>query len=911
VRRHGARESAAPTGRKAIGREPQDTGEGGRPQQRHGTTWEGGESQAVTDIKEHEGAGSPPRDSPADDVANGQAAAERSRPAPSGDAVVPADAHARSRGGSWSGSPIDAVSTADSPSGSASPRARERSVLVVEPLLPQRIRRTSDALRFFATICALGGIVLLALIAKQTLIGLEADVDEGTTRAPALLLQIAAVAGGIALLVVPAAFAVERVFHRDGLRVAEGLIAAIAGTLVAFALGEWLVRTGPGDLVQLLTGNRPGVEPVNTLLTSVVAYVTAVRISRRPTWRAAMWTAVAFYVLALFTATAATVLGVFVTILVGMAVGFATLYGVGSPNTRPPGSAVVGTLRKLGFRPTKARRIEDDALGSRRYTVELTDGGRLDVTVLDRDRQVAGMVYRLWRRIWLNSETRRRAIRSLRAELEREALMAYAAQAAGARTPRLLGTSEVGTEAALLAYEHLETRPLDEFPDEDLDDELLADIWRQVRLLQAQRLAHRRLTGDSIHIDTAGRVVLMDARSGEIAAGDLLLRLDVAQLLTYLALRVGAERSVRSAAEVLGHDALAGALPLLQRIALTRQTRAALSRNKHLLTALREQVVALTPQVELEAVRLERFRPRTLVTIIVSALAAYFLLSQLSQVNLGRVVSTAQWGWTGVALLAAGLSYIAAALMLKGFVPERLPLGRTVLVQFAGSFVKLVAPAAVSGVAINTRYLQKRGIAPGPAMASVGASQLVGLAFHIALLLFFAYLTGSRATPSLAPSRGLVGALLAVAVLVLIVLGVRPLRRRLTKQVRALFSGVVPRLLDVLQSPRRMAEGFSGTLLLTIAFIVCLDACVRAFGGSLDITAVAVVFLAGNAIGSAAPTPGGLGAVEASLSLGLTLSGLPGEVATSAVLLFRLLTFWLPVLPGWASFTWLQRNEAI
>ena len=85
----------------------------------------------------------------------------------------------------------------------------------------------------------------------------------------------------------------------------------------------------------------------------------------------------------------------------------------------------------------------------------------------------------------------------------------------------------------------------------------------------------------------------------------------------------------------------------------------------------------------------------------------------------------------------------------------------------------------------------------------------------------------------------------------------------------------------------------------------------RAFGGELNFAAVAVVFLAGNAIGSAAPTPGGLGAVEASLSLGLTLSGLPSEVATSAVLLFRLLTVWLPVLPGWAAFTYLQRNELI
>ncbi|GAA0840620.1 lysylphosphatidylglycerol synthase transmembrane domain-containing protein [Streptosporangium amethystogenes subsp. fukuiense] len=784
------------------------------------------------------------------------------------------------------------------------------TVRVIEPLLPQRIRRPSDLLRFLATLLGLVAVILLALVAQKTLNGLEGDVADGTSRAPFLLSGLAGVLSASAMLGVPIAFAIERVLHRDGLRVAEGLFAAIAGMVLSFVLGEWIVHAGPEDLRLLMTGGRAGVEPVNTLLTPIIAYVTAVRISRRPTWRAALWSAVALNAVALFAGLAATLLGIVVSILVGLAVGYATLYGVGSPNTRPPGSAVVGVLRKLGFAPVKAHRLDDDYQGSRRYAVELRNGNRLDVTVLDRDRQVAGVLYRIWRRIRLNSETRRKAIRSLRAELEREALMAYAAQAAGVSTPRLVGTSEIGTEAALLAYEHIPTRALDDIPDEEIDDNLLAQIWEQVLLLQVQRLAHRRLTGDSIHVDREGRVILTDARSGEIAAGDLLLRLDIAQLLTYLSLRVGARRAVNAAAAGAGHGLLADALPLLQRIALTRETRAALSKNKGLLTEIRERIVELTPRAEAEEVRLERFRPRTLITIIGTAFAAYFLVYYLTQINLNMITS-AKWSWTGVALVAAMMSYVAAALMLMGFVPEKLPLGRTVLVQFAGSFVKLVAPAAVSGVAINTRYLQKRGIPLGQAVASVGASQLIGLAFHIALLLLFAYITGSNTASSFTPSRTLVLTLLAVAVVVLIIVSVPRLRRMITARLRSLFSGVIPRLLDVLQSPRKIIEGFSGTLMLTLFFVLCLDACVRAFGGSLNFAAVAIVFLAGNAIGSAAPTPGGLGAVELSLSVGLTLSGLPGEVATSAVLLFRLLTFWLPVLPGWASFAHLQRQEAL
>ncbi len=71
-------------------------------------------------------------------------------------------------------------------------------------------------------------------------------------------------------------------------------------------------------------------------------------------------------------------------------------------------------------------------------------------------------------------------------------------------------------------------------------------------------------------------VILTDLRGGEIAAGDLLLRMDIAQLLTTLGLRVGAERTVASAVGVLGPDAIADCLPLLQPIALTRSTGATL-----------------------------------------------------------------------------------------------------------------------------------------------------------------------------------------------------------------------------------------------------------------------------------------------------------------------------------------------
>jgi undecaprenyl-diphosphatase len=102
-----------------------------------------------------------------------------------------------------------------------------------------------------------------------------------------------------------------------------------------------------------------------------------------------------------------------------------------------------------------------------------------------------------------------------------------------------------------------------------------------------------------------------------------------------------------------------------------------------------------------------------------------------------------------------------------------------------------------------------------------------------------------------------------------------------------------------------------GGTIITVSYLCGLYAAVRAFGGGLAFSAVGAVYLAGSAIGQAAPTPGGLGAVEAALIAGLVSVGLDKEVAVPAVLLFRLATFWLPILPGWATFSRLTHRHLI
>ncbi|MFF4601616.1 lysylphosphatidylglycerol synthase domain-containing protein [Streptomyces sp. NPDC001339] len=855
-----------------------------------------------------------------------------------------------------------------------------------EPLLPARVHRPADLLRLLLGIVGIALVLGLATFAHGTTAGLARDIGTGAKAAPALLISLAGLTSSVAVLLVPVAFAVERLIKRDGLRIADGVLAAVLAHGVSLATDLWVAEAAPASIRVALTqplANGSLSAPVHSYLAPVIAYMTAVGMSRRPRWRVAMWGVLLLEAFAVLVGKYTTPFAIITTVLIGWTVAYGTVYAVGSPNVRPTGQNLLAGLRRVGFRPVSALRAED-ATGpeqhentdrGRRYLVTLEDGPPIDVTVVDREQQAQGFFYRVWRRLSLRGGiNQRRSLQSLRQALEQEALLAYAAIAAGANAPKLIATSELGPDAVMLVYEHIGGRTLDSLADEEITDALMHSAWRQVEALQSRRIAHRRLVGDALLVDRSGNVVLTDLRGGEIAAGDLVLRMDIAQLLATLGLRVGAERAVASAVEVLGPDAVADSLPMLQPIALSRTTRATLrqlarerakrereavlaasqaakeareargaagrkdrktlraerhaekhaekraldeateaAREEDLLAQIRRQVLLIQPTAVIEPAKLERLSPRILLSWIAGAVAVYLLLSQLANFNLGDVISEAQWWWVLVAMFFSALTYPAAAMSLLGFVTEKVPFGKTVVAQVAGNFVKLVAPAAIGGVALNTRFLQRAGVRPGLAVASVGASQLFGLGSHILLLLAFGYLTGTEQTQDISPSRTVIAGLLTVAVLVLIVTAVPALRKFVLTRVRSLFAGVVPRMLDILQRPRKLVAGIGGMLLLTAANVMCLDASIRAFGGgdTLSYASIAVAFLAGNALGSAAPTPGGLGAVESALLTALTIAGLAGDTAFPAVLLFRLMVFWLPVLPGWLAFTYLTRRGEI
>ncbi|MEZ0094667.1 flippase-like domain-containing protein [Streptacidiphilus sp. EB129] len=809
------------------------------------------------------------------------------------------------------------------PGGEAGAEVPTAEVGAEELLLPARARRPETLIRFVLGLVLTALTLLLADSAQNTTGGLEADAAHGAGRAPHLLLGLAGSFSTTAVLLVPVAFGLQKLYLRERRRAVDGLIAAALVFGITLALNLWLVDLVPHAIAVALTPpvhSPSGMDgPLLTLAAPALAFMTAAGVAHRPRWRAALVVVLALNVLTVLVSGYANALSVLLTLLLGWTVAHGTAYALGSPNVRPSVERLFESLRQVGFAPTAAFRSLDRPPQEPRHYLVHQDDERfpvLDVTVLDRELSATGFLHRLWRRMRLRTAPERRSLLSPSGALKQEALLSYAADAAGVRTKRLLATAGLGPDAALAVYEQLPGRTLDQLDDDELTDQLLLGIWQQVQLLHARRIAHRTLVPGSILVDEQKTPYLVSLQDGDIAAGDLALRMDLAQLLTTLALRVGPERAVAAAFQVLGPDRVGSAVPLLQPLALPRGTRTALKHQEgpDLLTRIRDDILRTLPEAPVEAVRLERLRPRTLIAAFGLAAAGYLLVLQLSSKNSNPLDALTQaqpwWIAAAVALSAAGLW--AATMSFVGFVPERLNLRQATLVQVAGTFLNIVTPSGVGGMAISTRFLHRSGIPTRMAVSSVGVAQAIGLVLHIALIFAFGFLASGNYGSTLWNSADLLVALLVAAVLGLFVAAIPPLRRWIAARLQPMVSGIMPRMLDLLQQPGKLAVGIIGQLMVSIVSATCLYTCALAFGHHWNFAAVAVANLIGGTLGAAVPTPGGIGGVEVVLAGALVqTTGVPYGVALLPVLLYRLVTLWLPVLPGWLSYVWLQRRQAV
>jgi uncharacterized membrane protein YbhN (UPF0104 family) len=105
-------------------------------------------------------------------------------------------------------------------------------------------------------------------------------------------------------------------------------------------------------------------------------------------------------------------------------------------------------------------------------------------------------------------------------------------------------------------------------------------------------------------------------------------------------------------------------------------------------------------------------------------------------------------------------------------------------------------------------------------------------------------------------------------------------------------------LRTVLRRPRRYAAGLAGYPIYWFGDVLCLYAALRAFDVSPDVGALLLAYTTAY-VATALPLPaGGAGGIEASLALSLSAIGVPLAAAILATVVYRIITFWLPILPA-------------
>ena len=780
--------------------------------------------------------------------------------------------------------------------------------VIEDGVIESRVRRPYDLIRMVAYVAIAVGIAVVAYVATGTTTGLETDLQVASALLPPILVLIANVISGVGVILLPLVTGVDLFVRRRGEQLAQALVALLFGVAGASLSGLAAESAADARLLLALAGStdpaRGDVD--NPIITGLVAFITVARLVGRPRWGVTSILVVSTTTLVTFLSGGITIAGLAMSIFLGGSIGFATRFLFGISSTRPKGVEIASALEKLGL-PLNVLRAKKDTGRGRRYAASTVSGQRLELVVFDRDLEGAGLPGALWRRIRLRDEVGT-GTHTVRETLERSALTTYAAAAAGVPMPRLMAVTDVGAESAALVYEHVPGQrfsDLGEVTDDDLDG-----AWHTLRMLHQARIAHRQPTPNALLRGDDGVVRILDRGRGNIAARDVQIRLDIAEMLCSLAVISSPERVVASARRVIGDNALTSALAAMQPFAFSNDTQRNLRGKKNVIRRIRQLVADLAPHADVEPVPIERLSLRTVVTLVLGAIAGYVLLTQLTNVNLNQLVS-ADLGWALIALGLSAVTYLAAGMTIVGFVPEQLSYWRTIQAQLAASFTVLVTPSTVGLVATNMRFLTKAGVSAAGSAASLGLSQVVGFIVHIGMLIAAGLAAGTTQDLTFNPPRQAIIAILAIFIAALFVLPLPPVRKALAGRIRPFARQVLPRLVRVGQEPRHLVTGVGGYLILQLAYGFCLIASVHAFGGSVSIASGFFVYLAGSALGQVVPTPGGLGGVEAVLAAGLTAAGLDAGTAISSVLLYRIVTFWIPTVPGWFSFRSLQRKDAL
>lgn len=815
------------------------------------------------------------------------------------------------------------------------------STPVVEgSLVRPRRYRTHDQWHVVIAVLLVAVAIVIRAVGRTTWDLAVDDLAELLARLPDGVLTAVRTAFAALVVVVVALCVLAVLVRRRLVAVGVALLAAlVAGGLTALALQlGWIVS----DLALQET-------PAGTALQPVAAAATAAALGVLRPWLPARWRWVCTALLmvsvpAFLIAGGSALSSLLCALAFGNLVAALAQLAWRSPSSVLPVAAVLRDLSERGLVVRSLRVDPPDAAPFVAHVV-LEDGTRLGLQVLSEDDRASEAARRLRRLLTQRRPGDALPFSSLRRAVEHEALVTLAAERAGVRT---VGELLVGQPASgwmmLGVREPVGTSLARGFPAGTPDAvraAALDDLWEDLDAMRHARLTHGGIRPDVLSLrdaataraagddadpadapptavpdagDGAG-LVMREFRAGQVAASDQQLGVDLAQALYTGALLTDAATAVSSARARLGDSAVVAAATYLGVSVVPRTRRADRRARRGAVDAVRAEVESQCGVAGLETVQLSRFNGRALLQLVLLAGLTYVVLPLVAEIPATvEAVRTADPVWMVVAAAIAVLGPPAAALSLTSCTTARLPFLRSCEVQVATSFVGTSTPASVGSLALQVRYLTKTGGLPAAAATGAVALQsVVQLGTHLALLVLLGVVGGRSLDLShLVPGREVVVLVVAVVLTVVgIVLLVPRLRRLVSSQLRARLGEVGSELGELARRPTRLLLAVLGSMGVIACSALALWACVLAFGGGNRFVAAAFVTMVGATLATAAPTPGGVGAVEAAVIAGLVAFGVPSAIAVPATFLYRLLTTWVPVAAGWFMLRRLQRVGAV